>query len=267
MKDTTAFINFVEKTKVGKDTTLISMNVSSLYTSIPQEEKNEEYEKFNNHNALIPTHYLREMLGLIFQENLFQFNEENFPDPNENGQCHLPIFPWRKLKRNQFNKAKPGQEIGNVTLKTFSPFWLRQRRSRWILNEVTISILVSNSRPKYQRTKSPSSIPQCLEERDLLKSKTHNKPTETFQFTHFASCHPPGVKHGFIKGEAMRLLRTNSPKEILEEGLLKFKQHLKARGYLQNIIERSLSRVNFASRQSALTHKQKPEGHNVPLGR
>ena len=128
MKDTTAFINFVEKTKVGKDTTLISMNVSSLYTSIPQEEKNEEYEKFNNHNALIPTHYLREMLGLIFQENLFQFNEENFPDPNENGQCHLPIFPWRKLKRNQFNKAKPGQEIRNVTLKTFSPFWIKTER-------------------------------------------------------------------------------------------------------------------------------------------
>ena len=98
MKDTTAFINFVEKTKVGKDTTLISMNVSSLYTSIPQEEKNEEYEKFNNHNALIPTHYLREMLGLIFQENLFQFNEENFPVPNENGQCHLPTFPsWYQI--------------------------------------------------------------------------------------------------------------------------------------------------------------------------
>ena len=28
--------------------------------------------------------------------------------------------------------------------------------------------------------------------------KTHNKPTETFQSTHFTSCHPPGVKYGFI---------------------------------------------------------------------
>ena len=45
MKDTTAFINFVEKTKVGKDTTLISMKVSSLYTSIPQEEKNQRIRK------------------------------------------------------------------------------------------------------------------------------------------------------------------------------------------------------------------------------
>ena len=42
--------------------------------------------------------------------------------------------------------------------------------------------------------------------------KTHYKPTETFQYTHFTSCHPPGVKRGFIKGEAIRLLRPNSSK-------------------------------------------------------
>ena len=94
LKDATAFLNFIEKTKVGKDTILVSMNVSSLCTNIPQEEGTnilcEAYEKLNDHNAPIPTHYL----------NLFQFNERNFSGPNENGKCHLPIFPWRKLKRN-----------------------------------------------------------------------------------------------------------------------------------------------------------------------
>ena len=68
-----------------------------------------------------------------------------------------------------------------------------------------------------------------------MEIKTHYKPTETFQFTHFASCHPPGVKYGFIKGEAMRLLRTNSSKETYEEGLLKFKESLKTRRYPENI--------------------------------
>ena len=104
--------------------------------------------------------------------------------------------------------------------------------------------------------------------------KTLYEPTETFQFTHFASCDPPGVKCGFIKGEAIRLLRTNSSRKKFEEGLLKFKQHLKAREYPENIIERSLSGVNFVSGQSALIHTQKPKGHgrllichNVPLGR
>ena len=50
-------------------------------------------------------------------------------------------------------------------------------------------------------------------------------------------------------------------KKTFLEGLLKFKQRLKARGYPENIIKRSLTGVNFASRQSALTHTQKPKGH------
>lgn len=35
-----------------------------------------------------------------------------------------------------------------------------------------------------------------------LDLRTHLKPTETFQYTHYTSCHPPGVKRGFVKGEA-----------------------------------------------------------------
>ena len=40
---------------------------------------------------------------------------------------------------------------------------------------------------------------------------------------------------------------------------MKFKQRLKAREYPENIIERYLTGVNFASRQSALTLTQKPK--------
>ena len=90
LKDATAFLNFIEKTKVGKDTILVSMNVSSLYTNIPQEEGTnilcEAYEKLNYFH------------------------------------------------------------------------------------------LLSNSRPKYQRTKSRSSIPQCLKERDSQNPTWTSKP-------------------------------------------------------------------------------------------
>ena len=44
-----------------------------------------------------------------------------------------------------------------------------------------------------------------------------NMATETFQYTNFYSCHPPDVKKGFIKGEALRLLRTNSSQITFEE--------------------------------------------------
>ena len=45
---------------------------------------------------------------------------------------------------------------------------------------------------------------------------THYKPTETFQYTHFSSSYPLSVKKGFIKGETLRLLRTNSVKETFK---------------------------------------------------
>ena len=57
----------------------------------------------------------------------------------------------------------------------------------------------------------------------ILDVRTHFKPTETFQYTYFSSCHPPGVKKGFIKGEALRLLRTNSSEKTFEENVTNYR--------------------------------------------
>ena len=77
-------------------------------------------------------------------------------------------------------------------------------------------------------------------EKSILDIKTHYKPTETFQYTHFSSCHPPGVKRGFIKSQAIRLLRTNFLTTTFDECLANFKQRLEVRGYPKQDIERSL---------------------------
>ena len=45
-----------------------------------------------------------------------------------------------------------------------------------------------------------------FKEKSILDAKTHFKQTETFLHTHFTSCHPPNVKKGFVKGEALRIL-------------------------------------------------------------
>ena len=89
----------------------------------------------------------------------------------------------------------------------------------------------------------------------ILGVKTHFKPTETFQYTHFSSCHPSGVKKGFIKGEALRLLRTNSSKTTFAENISLFKQRLRARGNPDNLIDKTLSEVKYHERMSALKTK------------
>ena len=95
--------------------------------------------------------------------------------------------------------------------------------------------------------------------------RTHFKPTEPFQYTHFTSCHPPAVRKGFIKGEALRLLRTNSSKATFEENITQFKRRLRDRGYPDNLIENTLSEIQFSERMSALQNKQKKRKRILPF--
>ena len=71
------FINFTERTRVPNSAILVSMDVTSLSTKIPQEEGVETacnpYESFNEGESLIPTLYLKRALEVILQENSFQF--------------------------------------------------------------------------------------------------------------------------------------------------------------------------------------------------
>ena len=82
LKDTTDFINYIENTKVPADAILILMDLTSLYTNIPQEEGIHTvcraYETFYI-NKPIPTQLLEQALRLILQENSFQFNGKKLP--------------------------------------------------------------------------------------------------------------------------------------------------------------------------------------------
>ena len=99
----------------------------------------------------------------------------------------------------------------------------------------------------------------------ILDVRTHFKLTETFQYTHFDSCHPPGVRKGFLKGEALRLLRTNSSKAKFDEHIALFKQRLQRRGYPDKLLNMILSKVNFSQRMSALQNKQKTRKRILPF--
>ena len=97
--------------------------------------------------------------------------------------------------------------------------------------------------------------------------RSHFKPTEPFQYTHYSSCHPPGVSKGFIKGEALqlRLIRTNSSKTTFEENICNFRVRLRMRGYPRHLVEHILSEVKFTERESALQQRQKTQDKPLPF--
>ena len=82
----------------------------------------------------------------------------------------------------------------------------------------------------------------------ILDIRTHYEPTETFQYTHFTS----GQPQGFIKGEALRILRTNSSETVFNESITHFKLRPTAGGYPYKMIQATLSEVSLSGRKSAL---------------
>ena len=97
----------------------------------------------------------------------------------------------------------------------------------------------------------------CLTTLKTHDLKTHFKPTETFQYTDFSHCHPFNTRKGFIKGEALRLLRTNSVKENFETSKRDFQQRLCERGYPLTLVHKILSEVQFNNNHKinkALSH-------------
>ena len=280
LKDTTDFINFIERTKVREQTKIVSMDVTSLYTNIPQEEGMntvcDAYDKFHHNNPPIPSRYLREMLRLILRENSFQFIGKNYLQTHGTAMGTKMAVAFANI----FMAAIETQILSQSAIKPL--VWKRYIDdifSLWDHTEQEVTEFISGANNVHPTIKFTAEISQNnatfldttiykgdrFAKESILDVRTHFKPTETFQYTHYRSCHPPGVVKGFIKGETLRLLRTNSSKATFEENVARFKLNLKSRGYPGDIVKKTISSVLFKDRQSALQPKQKANKQILPF--
>ena len=106
------FINFVDKTKVAENVTLVSMDVTSLYTNIPQEEGIDTvckaYDTFYGSKPPIPTQYLREIIlgvSCTLRRTLSNsmgktISRHTEPQWERKWQLlSLPVFSWPRLRQ------------------------------------------------------------------------------------------------------------------------------------------------------------------------
>ena len=105
---------------------------------------------------------------------------------------------------------------------------------------------------------------KCEPDFRILDSQTHFKPTETFQYTHFSSCHPFSSEKGFIKEEALCLL-TNSGKENFCKYKRDFEQRVCNRGYPTALAHKILTEFQFSDRTEVLRNKTKKVKEILPF--
>ncbi|XP_044184813.1 uncharacterized protein LOC122964959 [Acropora millepora] len=208
LKDTTEFINFIERTKVPGNIFLVSMDVTSLYTNIPQEEGItivcNAYEVFHKSNPPISTALLKEMLGLILKEKSFQFNGRNYLQTHETAMGTKMAVAFANI----FMSAVETAILSQSSTKPLE--WKRYIDdvfSLWDTNREEIDKFSEHANRHHATIKFTAEISDkettfldtCVyrgerfKKENILDVRSHFKPTETFQYTHYSSCHPPGV--------------------------------------------------------------------------
>ena len=186
------------------------------------------------------------MLGLIVTENSFEFNGNN------NLQTH-GVAMGTKTAVSFANIYMLEIETNLIKQSNTKPReWKRyidDVLSLWDCNRKDVDLFIKEANNFHPTIKFTAEISENeitfldttvfkgerFTEKSILDIKTQNKPTETFQYAHFTSCHPPGVKRGFIKGEAIRLLRTNSSTTTFDRALRTLNNASKQVGILNKI--------------------------------
>ena len=205
LKDTADSINYLEKIKVPKNTILVSVDVTSLYTNIQQEEGIETvcraYDMFYNNEPPVPTRLINQALRLILQENSFQFIEGHYLQTHGTAMgtkmavAFANIF-MAKIETEILSKAK----YRPITFKRFIDVFCL-----WNINREHIDQFIEQGNNHHPTIKFTAEISEQeitfldtnvykglrFNTESILDVKTHFKPTETFQYTEFTSCHPP----------------------------------------------------------------------------
>ena len=280
LKDATDLINFIERTRVPKNAILVSMDVTSLYTNIPQEEGIETvckaYDAFYKEETPIPTEYIKRALKLILQENSFEFNGKNYLQTHGTAMGTKMAVAFANICMGTVES----QILRRSVLKPL--VWKRfidDIFSIWNINKAQVTQFIEQANSHHPTIKFTAEISDTdttfldtsiykgerFANESILDIKTHFKATETFQYTHFSSCHPPGVKKGFIKGEALRLLRTNSSETTFKTAVSNFKTHLKERGFPETLISTTLAETRFEDRKLALQQRRKQNLRILPF--
>ena len=161
------------------------------------------YDKFYRSNPPIPAR-------LILEENSFKFTNK----------LHLQ-------RRGTAMGTKAAVAFVNIFMAEIKTQILRQSKhkplewiryiddiaSLWVTTKDEVLQFIQKANPFHPTIKFTAEISESeatfldttiykderFTETGIPDVRTHFKPTEKFQYTHFKSSHPPGVKRGFVK--------------------------------------------------------------------
>ena len=278
VRDTSDFIQKVEKIIIPKQALLVCLDITSMYTNVqfPLALKCVREALENNP----PINYkmmgfkqpsiesLLALLNVILHRNAFRFNNEFWlqtigvamggaasPEISDIVVHHVEkiilkleperIHTWLRFRDDIFCIwLGSGDELNAFVHNANGVYPSFQFKVEWSLQSVHFLDLTVYKGPRFHN-------------QGILDFATYTKPTDTFQYLHRKSCHPEPVFRGFVKGELLRYIRNSSSEKVFAEKKDFFLSKLKERGYDMKLLSTVATEVKFEQRDTLLSNTSK----------
>ncbi len=285
MKDTSDFIRKLEQVQIPNNALIITLDYCSMYTNVPHDEALSALRYTLNNNTQHQyvkgvkrpsTDSLCHLAQIILENNTFVFNGQNWKQSLGVAMgvkvspelCDLTIFRMEKefLKQcttDMFLWKRYRDDVFAIWTGSIDAAHQFLNYANSLHKTLKFEYCISPDGANFLDTTIFKGTRFALE--GLLDFKPYTKPTETFQYLHRTSAHPPSVFTGLIKGELIRFVRTSTNKcDYLARADL-FKSKLLLRGYSSYEFEAAFSSVDHADRNVYLRERDRNSKNMFPL--
>ena len=280
VRDTADILRKLEETTLPQEVLITSIDVVSMYTNVRQAEAIDcvcnalDRTNYTYSVTKPPSEYIRKLMELILGRNCFQFGNKFF---------------LQKIGCAMGSTASP--EICDITLHDLEKTiltqaehiltWWRYRDDILVIYNSTLENFkklidtMNQMHPtlKFTFEASETSINyldltifkgQRFRTSGILDTKVYTKPTETYQYLHKTSSHPPHVFNAFIYGETLRYARNTNNLDDFTTKVNTFSEKLQARGYTPTEIRETTQKVEHQNRMHLIRKMDGNETKAIP---
>jgi len=285
LQDTTAFLKKIATLpRFPSGSIIFSFDIVSLYPSIPQEEaswivanfyeRNFAYVKERlrtDFNIIAPPPYLiKEGIDHVLQGTLLRFNNHFYNQGKGTAigasvsVAIAEIFVHASIEKRRQNLDKQPAVFYRYIDDIFGIFTGTEAELLEYHQELNNIHPDLNFTVEYSKKELPFLDTMVyLDAEGKVQTSVYHKPSNTHQYLHFQSCHPPSLKRSLPYSQALRIKRIVSEPHKLEEALKDMVSFFTKRGYCKRTLGSALKRLKEANRETILERKLRPEQNRL----
>nr|XP_047128840.1 uncharacterized protein LOC124809161 isoform X1 [Hydra vulgaris]XP_047128841.1 uncharacterized protein LOC124809161 isoform X1 [Hydra vulgaris] len=255
--------------------TLITADVTSLYTNIPHNDGIQTIKNFITEHLhtikfppelppIIPTRHFCHLIELILKNSSFIFGDRAFRQKFGTSMGARMAPPYANIFMSTFDKTIHNKFKNSILLyKRFIDDILiiftgttQQTEelttyANTLHNDIKFTFNTSNDKINFMDITL-----QINKNNNTLTSKLYRKPTDTLSLLNFHSNHPRHQKIGIIYSQALRLNRLISDEDELNKELKNLTITLVTKNYPLNVINHHISRALLKTQTELITQSK-----------